>query len=104
VEGRHPRSVFAAKSASLKLTVYKGGEIVNCLIGLSVRTHYRGPGNALSVASTRSYAMPEAILGSSLRAQGLDARRATAVGRAFCQGRRLGLLVGDSALKSGGAS
>jgi hypothetical protein len=48
--------------------------------------------------------MPEAILGSSLRAQDFGARRATAVGRAFCQGRRLGLLVGDSALKSGGAS
>jgi len=26
VEGRHPRSVFAAKSAPLKLTVYKGGD------------------------------------------------------------------------------
>jgi hypothetical protein len=44
------------------------------------------------------------LLGSSCERK-VDARRATAVarGRAFCQGR-LGLLVGDSALKSGGGS
>jgi len=59
VEGRHPQSVFAAKSVPLKLTVYKGGEIVNFLIGLSVRTHCRGPGLPGSVARTNIVCLRE---------------------------------------------